>query len=207
MDQAVDGIESWCVADRIGSTSSDDSGIPESSTGVDTMYDHSRKDMTLFGSSLLPDQHAGTVPSLADIAELANTLLDDHGLTRQGWTFGWDRAKRRLGACNSTRRRITLSQPIFSIEANRPEARQTLLHEIAHALAGHNAGHGPKWKRIAVQIGARPQRCGSVVEPELPVVGTCGCGAIHSRVRKPATGSIYHCRRCRSVIRWSRRSR
>lgn len=33
-----------------------------------------------------------------------------------------------------------------------------ILHEIAHVIAGHAAGHGPKWKQVCQKIGANPQR-------------------------------------------------
>ena len=33
----------------------------------------------------------------------------------------------------------------------------TILHEIAHAIAGANAGHGPVWKAVAKRIGAAPR--------------------------------------------------
>ena len=36
------------------------------------------------------------------------------------------------------------------------EIKDTLLHEIAHALAGPKAGHRYEWKRICLQIGATP---------------------------------------------------
>ena len=34
------------------------------------------------------------------------------------------------------------------------EVRDTILHEIAHALAGAKAKHGPAWKAIARRLGA-----------------------------------------------------
>jgi hypothetical protein len=36
------------------------------------------------------------------------------------------------------------------------EIRDTLLHEIAHAIAGHKAGHGAEWKAVCRRIGAKP---------------------------------------------------
>ena len=37
------------------------------------------------------------------------------------------------------------------------EVRDTILHEIAHALAGAKARHGPAWKAIAKRLGATPK--------------------------------------------------
>ena len=36
--------------------------------------------------------------------------------------------------------------------------RQTMLHEIAHALVGYEAAHGPVWKRKAAEIGYTGKR-------------------------------------------------
>lgn len=41
------------------------------------------------------------------------------------------------------------------------EVRDTILHEIAHVLAGIRAGHGPAWKDVARSLGARPEACAS----------------------------------------------
>ncbi len=34
--------------------------------------------------------------------------------------------------------------------------KDTILHEIAHALAGYDAGHGKEWRKKCVEIGAVP---------------------------------------------------
>lgn len=39
------------------------------------------------------------------------------------------------------------------------EIRDTLLHEIAHALVGPNHGHDEVWRAMAVSIGAKGTRC------------------------------------------------
>lgn len=145
-------------------------------------------------------------PTLDEVESLAHALLTEHGLVDQGWTFGWDRARRRLGACNWAKKQVSLSRPIFSIDENRHEARQTILHEIAHVLAGSSAGHGSEWKRIAIAIGARPRRSAVVAEPDLPIIGTCRCGSIHGRVRMPVKNLTHQCRRCHSMVTWSRRA-
>jgi len=38
------------------------------------------------------------------------------------------------------------------------QVRDTILHEIAHAIAGHKAGHGWQWKAECRRIGANPNR-------------------------------------------------
>lgn len=142
--------------------------------------------------------------SMTDIEDLAAWALDEHGLDRLGWRFAWDRAVRRAGCCKHTQRLITLSRPIFEIETNRDDVLDTILHEIAHALVGPEAGHSNTWKQTAVAVGARPERCHSLGTPTLPITGLCRCETPHHRVRMPPTNTTYRCRRCRSDITWTR---
>ncbi|TDE94808.1 M48 family peptidase [Occultella glacieicola] len=139
---------------------------------------------------------------------LAHELLAEHGLT--GWTFGFDNAKRRAGACRYDRRRITISRYLTELHAP-DQVRDTLLHEIAHALAGHGAGHGPRWRRIALSIGCSAQRCvpaGAGAVPA-PWVGLCPAGHEHGRFRRPSRPLA--CGRCSRrfstahLIVWRRR--
>lgn len=88
---------------------------------------------------------------------LANQLMATHGLTAAGWIFDFDNAKKRLGNCSFTKKRITISKHMVSA-ATTDEVEQALLHEIAHALAGHPAGHGPIWQAKARSIGYRGGR-------------------------------------------------
>jgi predicted SprT family Zn-dependent metalloprotease len=140
--------------------------------------------------------------SMTDIEQLSSWALNEFGLTDSGWTFSWDRAVRRAGCCHFSTRRITISFPIFSIEVNREHVLDTILHEVAHALAGHRAGHGPDWKAVALQLGARPERCHQLEVPRR-VLGTCACEGRHWRAWAPV--SVTHrCRTCVTAIVWSR---
>lgn len=89
----------------------------------------------------------------------ARVKLDEHGL--QEWSFGWDRAKRRLGVCRLREKVITLSFHFVHANQDKPhEIHDTILHEIAHALAWTRHGertHGLHWKRICLEIGAVPR--------------------------------------------------
>lgn len=84
--------------------------------------------------------------------ELANLHINNHGLDKDGWRFEFDYAKRRFGQCNYTKKRITLSYHLVVLN-NEEAVEQTILHEVAHAIAGYAAAHGPTWKRIAREIG------------------------------------------------------
>lgn len=39
------------------------------------------------------------------------------------------------------------------------ETEDTVKHEVAHILVGVQEGHGPKWRAMAEELGARPERC------------------------------------------------
>lgn len=94
--------------------------------------------------------------NLRDARDLALRLMAEHGLA--GWTFVWDSAIRRLGQCDFKRRRISLSiQPAELRPIS--EVRNTILHEIAHALVGEYHGHDSTWRAMAIRIGCDGRRC------------------------------------------------
>jgi predicted SprT family Zn-dependent metalloprotease len=126
---------------------------------------------------------------------LASELLAAHNLW--DWSFRLNRSKVNLGLCRYGPKVIELSR--FFVEKNSLEAvRETLLHEIAHALAGRAAGHGPLWKAICLRIGAKPERLD--YEVAMPVGrwrATCrGCGMTHDKHRKPKHMRGWFCQRC-----------
>jgi predicted SprT family Zn-dependent metalloprotease len=145
------------------------------------------------------------VLSLSDIEDLAWWASEEHQLVKNGWTFEWDCAVRHAGSCSLARKRITPSRTLFAIESNHHSALDTIMHEVAHALAGSRAGHGPTWKRVATQVGARPERCCSLDSPPHRVIGTCVRGSIHGRTRSPRSGARYGCRICQAEIKWTLR--
>lgn len=121
--------------------------------------------------------------------------MTQHGLS--GWSFGYNRRKRSLGLCRYEEKRIELS--IYFVTNNSLEAvEDTILHEIAHALAGPEAGHGEHWKRVCRQIGAIPERCDSTARmPKGHWRGVCAkCGLEYTRYRRPLRNRQYACRSC-----------
>lgn len=109
--------------------------------------------------------------NVKDSVQLLNQSLRAHGLT--DWTGGLDNARRRFGMCDIRKKHISLSRPLCELN-DEAEVRDTVLHEIAHALAwqrhGENCGHDKRWKAICVEIGARPEACydDGVVQPTAP---------------------------------------
>jgi predicted SprT family Zn-dependent metalloprotease len=157
-------------------------------------------------------EHADERPPaslLTKARELATQLMAQHGLTE--WQFVFNANKRRAGVCRYPVRgrpgRIALSKH-YVLRNPADEVRDTILHEIAHALVGSGHGHDEVWKARCVAVGARPERCyGEAVEmPKGKWRATCGgCGKEHDRHRRPKRLTGWHCRACgkeRGVLRW-----
>lgn len=127
---------------------------------------------------------------------LAEGKMSEH-LDMKAWTFGWDSAKRRLGVCKYDQQLISLSR-YFVDYHSLDEIDQVMRHEIAHALAGPNAGHGPKWKRIATDLGYNHKRISGeeIGNATAKLIGTCPNGHTVYRHRKPK--SQLSCSRCSS---------
>jgi predicted SprT family Zn-dependent metalloprotease len=123
----------------------------------------------------------------------ATALLSRHGLV--GWRVELDTAKRRAGVCRFEEAVIGLSAPLTRLHSE-DEVHDTILHEVAHALAGPAAGHGPAWRAVAVRLGCRPRRCLPADAPRLPGawVGVCGRGHTTERHRRPER--VLSCGRC-----------
>ena len=108
-----------------------------------------------------------------DARTLARTLMDQHGLHQ--WTLRFGPAKRSFGSCRPRRQEITLSAPLVRLNPYE-QVRDTILHEIAHALVWPDErGHGAAWRAQALALGCAPRRCApaSVRQPPARFVGTC----------------------------------
>ncbi|MCR6032800.1 M48 family peptidase [Nocardioides sp. zg-579] len=145
---------------------------------------------------------------LDEAARMARGLLDEHGL--RDWTVVFDRAKRRAGICRPAQRQIGLSGPLTALH-DEAEVRDTVLHEVAHALVGPRHGHDAVWRATAVRIGCSGRRCS---DPDAPAiegdwVGTCPGGHRITRHRRPTRpGSCTRCSRTFSrehLLTWTHR--
>ena len=146
---------------------------------------------------------------LVRVRQWADALIALH-LDPTEWTFGFDNAKTRAGLCNYTTKRISVSR-YLAARYDDDEVHQILLHEVAHALAGSRAGHGPRWKATAAELGYEGKRLhdGETAVELAPWVGTCPRGHVHHRYRKP--GRALACGKCSrsfdaaNIITWVRR--
>lgn len=140
--------------------------------------------------------------ALSVVREWALSVMRSFGL--HDWSFEFTKARRMLGVCRFGRQAIGLS--IHLVQRNGPEeVRETLLHEVAHALVGP-CGHGPVWREMARRVGCKPVRCGDADMPEGRWQAACpSCGRRFHRHRKPRPSGRWWCRRCgrvRGVLTW-----
>lgn len=146
---------------------------------------------------------------------LANELMAQH-LNTDTWRFEWDNSKRRFGVCKYRRLLgsviggvIGLSRHLVALNSEE-QVRDTILHEIAHALTPNDKGHGWEWKQMCIKIGAKPERCyktSEVTQPEMRYKAECGgCGQIYQRAKmtKSLATREYSCK-CQRGKSWDER--
>ncbi|RKS77529.1 putative SprT family Zn-dependent metalloprotease [Motilibacter peucedani] len=147
---------------------------------------------------------------LEEAEALARALMRQHGL--RGWSLVFDGAKTRAGVCRASTREIGLSRVLTELHSP-AEVRDTVLHEIAHALVGPHHGHDAVWRARAVAIGCSGNRCVSSESAAVPAdwVGVCPAGHRTTRHRRPTR--VQSCRRCssrfdpRAVFTWTHQGR
>lgn len=90
---------------------------------------------------------------------LANSLLSKYVLDIKGWRFQWNNKKTAFGSCNRRRKTIELSSFLLPT-LDEASIKDTILHELAHALDVNERGysnHDKNWKRWAIAVGAVPK--------------------------------------------------
>ena len=132
---------------------------------------------------------------LQELSAIAAREMAKHGL--RGWTFALADTKRRLGVCKYRTKRIEIAE--YYARNSVPETvLDTLLHEIAHAIAGPAARHGPVWKAVAIRLGATPRACESsdlaIVSPGNWQADCPACKKTWHRYRRPMSSNGYRCR-------------
>lgn len=126
---------------------------------------------------------------------LARDLMDLYGLN--SWSFKFNSSKRQLGVCKGGINRIELSSHYVRQNAE-AHVKDTILHEIAHALVGVEHGHNDVWKKMCMRLGCLPKACdNTAILPKGAWQARCpGCLNLFTRHRKPARLTGLYCKRC-----------
>ena len=135
----------------------------------------------------------------SEVREFANELIDEFlGSLNEEWKFQWDNGTKRAGCCDYRKREIRLSRKLFE-KMSDEFIRDTLLHEIAHALTPGDH-HGEIWKSAAQMIGCtRIERCHNLdTNDGAKYSATCECKT-HYWHRKPKYFT-YTCQKCSSQL-------
>jgi predicted SprT family Zn-dependent metalloprotease len=103
----------------------------------------------------MPGTGAKRLRRIESIQNQALGLMARHGL--HGWRFKFDHSTRRAGCCSYYNRTISISFDLAGTGSD-ADIRDTILHEIAHALVGKRHNHDDVWKAMAKAIGCNGER-------------------------------------------------
>src|ERR1044072_2848391 len=87
-----------------------------------------------------------------EAAAMMTALMKEHRLLEKGWTFNWMNRRNTYGLCRYGPKVLQLSL-LFVDHNDEEKVLEVCRHEVAHALAGHEAKHGPYWRAIAIELG------------------------------------------------------
>lgn len=130
---------------------------------------------------------------------MVETEINNHGL--KGWKFKLTNGKRQHGYCDWSNSIIAISKHYIGTELF-DELKDTVLHEIAHALAGPKNGHNHEWKMICSKIGASPERISNIaIYEDYKYSGWCPNCQKHLINRHRRTlGAL--CGVCKTPVQW-----
>ena len=130
---------------------------------------------------------------------MAASLVAAHGL--DGWNVKLDHARRRAGQCDYRKREISLSRH-YVRHADASHVRDTILHEIAHALVGPRHGHDAVWRRKAREIGCTATRCHTLNFAIEPWIMRCLHGCFETGRHRRKAGLV--CASCHTPVEFVR---
>ena len=116
------------------------------------------------------------------------------------WTIAMDRPKTRLAQCDYNMKKITVSFHLLrGPTCDEKKMRNTILHELAHAIVGPNNGHGEVWQKMALRIGCDGKRCSSMDVVNASYVYECPKKCFSQTYhRRPKTENKI-CKKCKSI--------
>lgn len=113
------------------------------------------------------------------------------------------RLRTAVGRADFSARTIELNPRL--LDRHPEELLPTLVHELAHLVAGPRAGHGPAWRRTVTALGGRPEVCHRLDVADLAVrrrvwIWRCDdCGETYPRSHRKAWR--YLCGDCGGKLR------
>ncbi|MDB9869606.1 SprT-like domain-containing protein [Alphaproteobacteria bacterium] len=137
------------------------------------------------------------IESFKDFLSLARIEMDKNGLL--GWGLELDFAKVRAGACHFGERKISFSRH-FLKNSDKKDIKDTVLHEIAHALVGPKHGHDNVWKNKARELGCSAQRCHSLEFSDYKWIRFCSNGCWEQKIHRKKSNLI--CKKCSSAVQY-----
>lgn len=145
-----------------------------------------------------PAQSQDATKKIEEIDALATGFLLQFELS--DWTFCFDHGTRRAGCCNYRDKKISIASDLAR-NASEEDIRDTLLHEIAHALVGKKHNHDPIWQAKAKEIGSSGERTHRLVfsPPRYHVTCENGCW---TRTAERRNRRLV-CRTCRGKLIYS----
>lgn len=145
---------------------------------------------------------AAAVGTLATLEEIRAEIAQHVDVPVQ-----WDRARKRFGQVQwrldyrtgQYAPSVSFSEVLWP-HMSPEQRRNTVLHEVAHVLAGVGEKHSAKWRRIHLGLGGDGKRCSDVDIPVDAVrpkyLGTCPNGHQSTRMRITARTKPESCGRC-----------
>lgn len=136
------------------------------------------------------------------VARIARTLMRDH--LNNSWSFAFNRRKGAAGLCDYDTNTIFISRE-WAMGATEADIRETMLHEIAHALTpGHK--HDYIWRAKYVSLGGNGRRTSSTAGGVTYLYeGRCNCSS-EVRFRAHRLGRIKvegYCPQCLHSVTWT----
>lgn len=134
---------------------------------------------------------------MGSIQRETQNLLQAHGL--KGWKVLFERSLHRAGSCRYGRKEIVYS--VYFMETSSPEERRnTITHEVAHAIAGSHAGHGERWAQVHRELGGTAHEKGLMPQALATHeyflwVGTCSNCSYRTGLEEAPDG-VWICRAC-----------
>lgn len=135
---------------------------------------------------------------LGFVIDLAEGLMRAHGLI--DWRLTLDNARRRAGQCDFSKKTISLSR-LYISHADLQHIRDTILHEIAHALVGPSHGHNAIWQKKAREIGCSGSRCHTMSFARERWIMKCPNGCFEIKRHRRKSGLI--CASCKAAVFYS----